>query len=60
MYDNGFDSHIEDGLWDFHDLYGHHDKSHHKCDSARTDKDEAFKKQDDIEDPFQPDTAPSI
>ena len=29
-------------------------------DSARTDEDEAFKEQDDIEDPFQTDIARSI
>ena len=59
-YDDGFGSHLEDGPCDLHDSSGRHSKSQQKCDSARTDEDEAFKEQDDIEDPFQPDTVCSI
>ena len=59
-YENGFGSHIEDGPCDLHDLSGRHSRSQQKSDSARTDEDEAFKEQDDIEDPFQTDIARSI
>jgi len=59
-YDNGFDSHIKDGPCDLPNLSGRHSRSQQKGDCARIDEDEAFKEQDDIEDPFQPDTARSI
>ena len=56
----GFGSHIEDGPCDLHDLSCRHSRSQQKSDSARTDEDEAFKEQNNIEDPFQPNTARSI
>jgi len=59
-YDNGFGSHIEDGPCELHDLSGSHSRSQPKGDSASTDEDEAFKEQNDIEDPFQPNAVRSI
>ena len=56
----GFGSHIQDGPCDLHDLSCRHSRSQQKSDSARTDEDEAFKEQNNIEDPFQPNTARSI